>query len=120
MNELSWGWIAVMVLVPLPLGMLLATPVWRRKEMILGNVAGTVVIFGTALALIFRESAMLDALRQQCFDAGGIICWPTPGAFARYAIYASIGLAEVVALFFVSLSVERRIRERDYAPEWRR
>jgi hypothetical protein len=120
MNELSWSWIAVMALAPLPLGMLLAAPVWRRREMILGNIAGTVVIFGTALALIFRESAMLDALRQQCFDAGGIICWPTPGAFTRYAIYASLGLAEVVALFFISLNVERRIRERDYAPEWRR
>jgi hypothetical protein len=120
MTELSWGWIAAMALVPLPLGALLALPVWRRRETILGNVAGSVVIFAAAFALIFRESAMLDALRQQCFDAGGIVCWPTPSAFARYAIYASIGLAEVVALFFLSLSVEKRIRERDYAPEWRR
>jgi hypothetical protein len=120
MNELSWPWIAAMAVVPLPLGMLLATPIWRRRETILGNIAGSVVIFGTALALIFRESAMLDALRQQCFDAGGIVCWPTPSAFARYAIYASLGLAEVVALFFISLTVERRVRERDYAPEWRR
>lgn len=120
MTDLSWGWIAVMALAPLPLGMLLATPVWRRRETILGNIAGSVVIFGTAFALIFRESVMLDAARQQCFDAGGIICWPTPSAFTRYTIYAALGLAEVVALFFVSLSVERRIRERDYAPEWRR
>ena len=118
MNDLSWSWIATMAVVPLPFGILLATPVWRRRETILGNIAGSVVIFGTALALIFRESAMLDALRQQCF--GGVVCWPTPSAFARYAIYASIGLVEVVALFFISLSVERRIRERDYAPEWRR
>jgi len=109
-----------MAVVPLPLGMLIALPVWRRREMILGNVAGSVVIFGAAFALIFRESAMLDQLRQQCFDAGGIVCWPTPNAFTRYAIYAGIGLAEVVTLFFVSLSVESRIRERDYAPEWRR
>ncbi len=120
MNDLSWSWIAVMAVVPLPLGMLLATPVWRRKETILGNVAGSVVIFGSAFALIFRESAMLDVLRQQCFDAGGIVCWPTPSAFARYAIYGCLGLAEVIALFFISLSVEKRIRERDYAPEWRR
>jgi hypothetical protein len=120
MTELSWSWIAVMALAPLPLGMLLAAPVWRRKETILGNVAGSVVIFGAAFALIFRESAMLDRLRQQCFAAGGVVCWPTPSAFARYAIYAGIGLAEVLILFVVSLSVERRIRERDYAPEWRR
>jgi hypothetical protein len=120
MNELSWGWIAVMLVAPLPLAALIALPVWRRREMILGNVAGTVVIFGTALALIFRESAALDVLRQACFDAGGIVCWPTPSAFTRYAIYASIGLAEVLVLFVASLSFERRERERDYAPEWRR
>jgi hypothetical protein len=119
-NDLSWRWIAAMAVLPLPVGMLFATPVWRRKEMVLGNIAGSVVIFGSAFALIFRESAMLDVLRQQCFDAGGIICWPTPGAFTRYAIYAGLGLAEVLVLFAVSLNVERRIRERDYAPEWRR
>jgi hypothetical protein len=120
MNELSWRWIALMLVAPLPLAVLVAAPVWRRREMILGNIAGTVVIFGAAFALIFREAAALDALRQACFDAGYVACFPTPSAFTRYAIYASIGLAEVLILFVVSLSVERRMRERDYAPEWRR
>ncbi len=120
MHELSWGWITIMALAPLPLGILLAMPVWRRREPILGNIAGSAVIFGAAFALIFRESVMLDALRQQCFDAGGIVCWPTPSAFTRYAIYAGLGLLEVLLLFMTSLDVERRIRERDYAPEWRR
>jgi hypothetical protein len=120
MTELSWPWIAIMAVVPLPLGALLALPVWRRRETILGNIAGTVVIFGTAFALIFRESAMLDRLRQQCFDAGGVVCWPTPPAFTRYTIYAAIGLVHVIALFAISLRVEKHIREQDYAPEWRR
>ena len=42
-----------------------------------------------------------------------------PSASARFAIYASIGLG-VFLLFTISLAVERRIRNRDYAPEWRR
>lgn len=120
MNELSWRWIVVMLIAPLPVGMLAATPLWRRRETILGNLAGSAVILGAAFALIFRESAMLDALRQACFDAGGVVCWPTPSAFTRYALYASIGLAETLTLFAASLTVERRLRERDYAPEWRR
>jgi hypothetical protein len=37
----------------------------------------------------------------------------------RYAIYASIGMIEVFVLFAVSLKVERMIRNRHYAPEWR-
>ena len=120
MSDLSWPWIILMMVAPLPAAVLSATPMWRRRETILGNIAGTMIIFATAFALIFRESAALDALRQACFDAGMVVCWPTPSAFARYAIYASIGLVEVVSLFVLSLTVERRLRERDYAPEWRR
>jgi hypothetical protein len=120
MNDLSWPWIAGMLIAPLPIGMLVATPLWRRGETILGNVAGTVVIFGAAFALIFREWAALDLLQQACFDAGYAACFPDPPRFTRYAIYASIGLAEALALFLISLTVERRLRERAYAPEWRR
>jgi hypothetical protein len=46
-------------------------------------------------------------------------CFPNPSAFTRFAIYAFIALAEVIALFLVSLRVEERIRRRGYAPEWR-
>jgi len=120
MPGLAWGWIALMLLGPLPAGALLALPVWRRRETILGNLLGTLVIFGAAFALIFRESAALDVARVDCFAAGFVTCWPIPSPFARYTIYAAIGLLEVVALFIISLIVEKRIRERDYAPEWRR
>jgi len=120
MEGLSWWWILLMILAPLPCAILLAAPLWRRREMILGNVAGSIVIFGAALALIMRESVQLDIFRERCFAAGFVVCWPTPSAFTRYAIYAAIGLVEVVILFSGSLPVERRMRERGYAPEWRR
>ncbi len=120
MSGLSWSWIALMAIAPLPLAALVAWPVWRKREMILGNVAGSAIIFGAAFALIFHESAALDVLRQACLDAGFVACFPDPSAFTRYAIYAFIALAEVIVLFVASLEVERRIRERDYAPEWRR
>ena len=120
LDGLRWNWIALMIVAPLPLGALLAWPLWRRRETILGNIAGCVVIFGAAFALILRESVELDTLRRRCFDAGNALCFPAPGAFARYAIYAGLALAEGIALFGISLSIEHRIRERDYAPEWRR
>jgi len=120
LHELSWRWIVLMAVGPLPVGVLASWPVWRRRETVLGNIAGTVVILGTAFALIFRESTALDVAQRNCFDAGFAVCTPTPTAFARYAIYASLGMAQVVALFLISLNFERRIRERDYAPEWRR
>ena len=117
-HELSWLWIALMATVPIPIGMLAAFPIWRKYEMILGNLAGTAVIFGAAFALIMKESFELNLLTQACLDTG-YTCWPNPTAFTRYAIYAFIALIEVFALFMVSLKVEERIRSRRYAPEWR-
>ena len=118
-NGLNWPWIALMCVGPLPFAVTVATVLWRRNEPILGNLAGTVVIFGSALAFILRESVVLDRLTRQCLDAG-LTCWPQPSAFSRYAIYAAIGLLEVIGLFLVSLKVERRMRRRHYAPEWQR
>lgn len=119
MNGLNWVRIAMMAILPLPVGALLALPIWRRQETILGNLAGTGVIFATAITLILKESVELDALTTDCLQAGLAACFPTPSSFTRYGIYAFIGLAEVMALFLISLSVERRIRDRDCAPEWR-
>jgi hypothetical protein len=118
-DRLSWLWIALMCAVPLPLAVAVAAIGWRSSQMILGNIAGAAVIFGAALLSIFREYAVLDRLTQECIDAG-TTCWPQPTAFMRYAIYGAIGLLEVVALFLFSLRIERRMRERRYAPEWRR
>src|ERR1041385_6880692 len=97
-----------MATVPGICGVLLAYVCWRGAE----------IILGFACALIFRESAEVDRVTRVCLDAG-YTCWPVPSAFVRYAIYAAIGFLEVVALFMVSLTVERRIRNQHYAPEWR-
>ena len=107
-----------MATVPPVIGTLFALAAWRSGEMILGNIVGTIVIFGTAIALIMRESVELDLLARACLDSG-VACSPEPSAFMRYAIYAVIGLIEVCALFTVSLKIEKRTRDRRYAPEWR-
>jgi hypothetical protein len=119
LDSVSWSWILLMAAGPPIAARLLAGFAWRKNEMILGNVAGTIVIFGTAMALILRESLVLDRLVRECIDAG-IVCAPRPAPFIRYAIYAGIGLAQVVALFLISLRVEHAIREQRYSNEWRR
>src|SRR5947207_1812898 len=90
-NELSWSWIAFALIVPSLLGLLVAAPFWWKSQMILGNIAGTALIFTSAFALIWREYVELDRVVQGCIDAG-TVCWPTPSAFSRFALYASIGL----------------------------
>jgi hypothetical protein len=117
-TELSWRWIALLATAPPIAGALAAYPFWRRREMILGNLVGTAIILGTAFALILRESIEIEGATRACLQAG-YTCWPVPSAFTRYAIYAGLGMIEVFALFVWSLSVETRIRNRAYAPEWR-
>ena len=115
---LNWYWISVAATVPAMVGLLVAFLFWRRSEAIFGNIVATAIIFGFAFAMIWREHVELDHIVKGCLDAGEV-CWPSPAAFTRYAIYAFIGLAEVFVVFSLSLRVEERIRRRDYAPEWR-
>jgi hypothetical protein len=117
-NGLNWFWIGLALTLPLLGGVLLAWPIWLTGQPILGNIAGTVVIFGAAIGLIMREHTALDRLVQGCLEQG-TTCWPSPSAFTRFAVYAFIGLGEVIALFSLSVSVETRVRRRGYDPEWR-
>ncbi|MGC4082936.1 MAG: hypothetical protein QM736_12705 [Vicinamibacterales bacterium] len=115
---LRWSWIAVAMTLPLLAGLLLAWPIWVTGQPILGNIAGSILIFGAAIALIMREHTELDRVVQACIEQG-MTCWPNPSAFTRFAIYAFIALAQVIALFTISVSVESRERRKRYAPEWR-
>jgi hypothetical protein len=117
-DHLNWHWLWLSMTAPLVAGLAVAWPFWLRTQPIFGNLAGTVVTFGWGLAMIMREHIELDHLIQQCF-ADGYVCFPTPSAFTRFAIYAFIALTETVIVFSVSLTVENRVRRRGYAPEWR-
>jgi hypothetical protein len=117
LSGLSWYWIALELIVPPIVALLAALPFWRKRQTIFGNIAGTAVIFAAGIGLILREYVELDRITQQCFEEG-TVCWPTPGAFTRFAVYAFVALLEVFALFTLSLIVEERVRRRDYAREW--
>jgi len=115
---LSWFWILVEATLPPFVGWLIALPLWLKDQPVLGNIAGSIVIFGTAFGLIMREHIELDRLSGACLDAGKT-CFPHPEAFTRFSIYAFIAMFEVIALFTLSLSVDERRRRRGYDPQWR-
>jgi hypothetical protein len=118
MNGLSWYWIAIEATVAPIVAFLVALPLWFKDQPILGNIAGTVVIFGTAFSLILREHIQIEAMVGKCLDEG-VPCFPHPEAFTRFAVYAFIALFEVILLFLYSLRVERQRRNRGYDPQWR-
>ena len=70
MNGFNWFWIAIEATAAPLVGFLVALPLWYKDQAILGNVAGTVVIFGTAFSLILREHVQLDVLVRKCIDDG--------------------------------------------------
>lgn len=119
MDGLNWYWITLELTVTPLMGLLLTLPFWRKADVVFGNIVGTVVILGWAIGLILREYVEVDRYINGCL-AEGTLCLPQPSAFARFALYASIGFLEVFLLFTLSLTVERRQRNSSYAAEWRR
>lgn len=117
-NELNWFYIGLESVVPPIVGLIVALPFWLKEQPIFGNLAGSAIIFGAAFVLIMREHVELDRGIATCFEQG-MVCFPQPPAFTRYAIYGFIALAEVIVLFLVSLRVEHRLRRRGYDPQWR-
>ena len=118
LSGLNWYWIAIGATAPLLGGVLVAWPIWLTGQTMLGNIGGTIVMFGSAVGLIGREHAELDQMVQACIERG-TTCFPTPDAFTRFAVYAFIALAQVILLFTLSVSVESRRRRKGYSPEWR-
>ena len=54
-------------------GVMVAFALWRNGQMILGNIASTIVIFGTAIGLILRESVEPDRLIVEALRRAGIV-----------------------------------------------
>jgi hypothetical protein len=119
LNGLNWYWIVWQLTAAPLMGLVVTLPFWRKNDIVFGNVVGTAVILAWALGLILVEYVHIARSVDACF-AAGTTCFPVPSAFARFAVHAAIGLGEVFLLFTVSLTVERRISNRDYAVEWRR
>lgn len=119
MHGLNWGWIALLAAAPPVVAIGVAWVGWRDQQIVLGNLAGTFVIFASAFATIMRERIEIDRYMQACADSA-FACIVEPPPFTRFAVYAFVALVEVFAVFLWSLRVERHQRNRQYAPEWRR
>jgi hypothetical protein len=119
MDHLNWGRVALMAVLPLALALPAGFAIWKKGDYALGNIAGMAIIFIVALWMIILEYSEIGRWTQSCLDQGHV-CEPSPTSFVRYAIYAGLGLIEVGVLFAVSLKVEERERNSQYAPEWRR
>jgi hypothetical protein len=70
MTGLNWFWIGLQLTLPPVGGWFMAWLFWRIDQPIFGNLAGSVVLFGSAFALMMREHAEIDRTVRQCLDQG--------------------------------------------------
>ena len=113
-------WVAAASTIPLIPALLAAWPLWtRRVSDNMGAIVGSGVVLVGVVGFIAREYGEVEKITAECI-AREIGCHFHPDPFMRYAIFASIGMAQVFVLFVIGLYVEERQRRNDYAPEWRR
>ena len=115
---MSWGWITLSAVLPLPFAIGVARLVWRR-DLMTGNVAGSAVILA---ATVFFMGHEYMAIQQTVASCGGLIatCNGGPDPFTRMAPYAFTGFVDVIVIYVLGLRFDTKIQNSTYAPEWRR
>jgi len=114
---MRWWPIGLALVAPTIVALVVARVFWGRDSTV-GNIIGSAVIAVAMVGFISREYVDLGQQRIGCV-AREVSCVFRPSDFTRYAIYASIGFAEVIVIYSVGLWFEERVRRRDRAPEWR-
>ena len=119
MNGLNWHWIALELTVAPMVGVLVALPLWLNEQPIFGNIAGTIVIFGTAFGLILREHMQIEAMVEASASTTAFRAFRIRTRSRASPSTPSSRCSKSFCLFLYSLRVERKIRRRGYDPQWR-
>jgi hypothetical protein len=104
---MSWTQILVALTLPTAAGLLAAAPLWRWKQIIVGNAVGAGVAFGLTIALIGLSYVTQQRENEQC-AAGLIHCVSRVDAHMPFLLYAFMGIVDACAIFWVGLVVEER------------
>jgi hypothetical protein len=117
-DVMAWSWIVVAIVVPMVIGLAIACPFWLWKANdSIGSILAGGAVFVACLTFIGREYIQVQRVTNACLEAGRV-CAFKPEPFTRFCIYGFIALLQAFVLFVVGLSIEERIRRRDYASEW--
>src|SRR5436190_9828799 len=98
---MRWWPICLAIVLPTIVALGAARLFWGRDSTV-GNIVGSAVIAAAMIGFIAREYADLDQQRIACV-AREVSCAFRPSDFTRYAIYASIGFAEVIVIYTAGL-----------------
>ena len=104
---MNWLQILITLALPTGLGLLAAWPLWRYKQIVVGNAVGAGVAFALVVGLIGIAFVAQQRDNQQCI-AGLIHCVSRVDAHMPFLVYALIGMVDACAIFWIGLIVEQR------------
>lgn len=115
---MTWSMLAVSAILPLLIALPVAMLLWSRRQSTIGTVVGAaIVLIGTVffMALEFGNGVHF---RLMCAEKN-IPCAPSnPSDFVRIFSYAIVGMVDVMVLFVLGASAEKRMSDRHRAAEW--
>ncbi len=115
---MNWSMLALSAVLPLLFALPVAIVLWSKRQSTIGTVVGAaIVLIGTVffMALEFGNGVHY---RLMCAEKN-IPCAPSdPSDFVRIFSYAIVGMVDVMVLFIIGASVEKRISDRHRAAEW--
>lgn len=98
---------AVLVLLPVALGVLVALPFWSRRRILIGNALGSAVIGVWMIVLIIQRFSVY--FTAPVTDPNAILL--------PLVLPAIVGWVDVLILFFLSGTAEERAKKRYINPD---
>ena len=119
---MGMNWTRITQALTLPI--LVAAPVawacWAKHRLLAGTILGSGIFFLGFIVFAGMEYWEAVSYRVWC-QSTNTPCRPSnPSDFTRIVAYGGIAMVQVMLLFLLSDTVEKRIRNRDMDPSWRR
>jgi len=116
------NWTRILQALTLPI--LAAAPIawlcWAKGRLLAATILGSGVFFVAFIVFAGMEYYESVSYRVWC-EASNTPCRPSsPSDFTRIVAYGGIAMLQVMMLYLFSDTIERRIRDRDVDPSWRR
>jgi hypothetical protein len=108
--NVNWYRLAAACTVPILVAAPIVAICWRTRRIMAGTVIGVSVCF--VGFVFFAAWDFAEALKSPPPITA-------PSIFTKIVVYGFVSMSQVMAVFLVSQSIEKRIRDRERDPGWR-
>jgi hypothetical protein len=117
---MNWTRIAQALTLPILVAAPIAWICWAKRWLLAATILGSAVFFIGFIVFAGMEYYEAVSYRVWC-ETTNTPCRPSsPSDFTRIVAYGGIAMLQTMTLYLFSDTIERRIRDRDMDPSWRR